>query len=82
MDINKIKTINLKTSKKSGPKASKFHKCYGAKCPVCSEPLTPVKEYPVQLELMDGQKIDGGKIVRYRHPVRKHDDSGEMALSA
>lgn len=75
MDINKIKTINLKTSKKSGPKGSKSHKCYGPiKCPHCAVVCPPVKAYPMK----------GGTLVKYAHPpIRpKHDDSGELAFGA
>lgn len=82
MDIDKIKSINLKTSKKSGPKGSNFHKCYGTKCPHCAEPLKPLAAYPVEIELESGKKLDGGTIVKYAHPRPRHDDSDEMTVTA
>ena len=59
MDIDKIKSINLKTTKKSGPKGSKSHKCYGpVKCPGCAALCPPVNAYPVELEMQSGKKMD------------------------
>lgn len=70
--IEKIKTLNISTSKTKTPAQLAAEKEPTLKC-ACEGTFEPTHVFPDSM---------GGKLVRYRHRHRQHDDSAERALSA